>query len=86
MQQLANAVEKYRTSNGSLPRAKDIAALADTLHPLYMSELVREDGWGNAIDYEVTGASTFRLVSRGADGRRGTADDVVVENNRQATP
>src|SRR5947207_9488174 len=51
MQQLADAVEKYRVSNGSLPGARDIVALTDLLHPAYMSQLVREDGWGNAIVY-----------------------------------
>jgi hypothetical protein len=78
MQQLAEGVEKYRASNGALPAARDIVALTDKLHPSYMSQLVREDGWGQPIVYEVTGSSTFRLVSPGADGRRGTADDVVI--------
>lgn len=86
MQQLADAVEQYRASNGSLPDARDIVALTDTLHPRYMNRLVREDGWGNPIVYEVTGAGTFRLISGGADGRRGTADDIVVEKSRPATP
>jgi hypothetical protein len=78
MQQLADGVEKYRASNGALPAARDIVALTDTLHPSYMTQLVREDGWGHPIVYEVTGSSTFRLVSPGADGRRGTADDIVL--------
>src|SRR6185295_14057477 len=43
LQHLAEAVEKYRASNGSLPSAKDIVALTDALHPSYMSDLVRED-------------------------------------------
>jgi hypothetical protein len=86
MQQLATAVEKYRSSNGSLPNARNIVVLTDTLHPLYINELVREDGWGNPIDYEVTGNATYRLVSRGPDGRRGTADDIVLENDRSAAP
>jgi hypothetical protein len=86
MQQLADGVEKYRTANGSLPTAQDIVVLTDALYPRYMSVLVREDGWGNPIVYEVTGSSTFRLVSTGADRRRGTADDIVVENSRTAVP
>jgi len=43
-----------------------------------MNELVREDGWGKPIIYEVTGPSTFRLLSQGADGLPGTRDDIVV--------
>jgi len=86
MQQLADGIENYRTKNGALPIAKDIVTLTDILHPSYMTVLVREDGWGNPIVYELTGGSTFRLISSGADGRRGTADDIVVENGRSQTP
>jgi len=84
MQQLADGVEKFRSENGSLPAARDIGALTDTLHPRYMKELIREDGWGHAILYEVVGPTTFKLVSPGADGRPGTADDVVVEKQSAA--
>ena len=78
MRKLADAVEKYRARNGSLPDARDIVGLTDILHPQYMNELVREDGWGKPITYEVTGQGTFRLISDGADGRRGTPDDIVL--------
>jgi hypothetical protein len=87
IQQLAEGVESYRTANnGSVPAAPDIVLLTDTLYPRYMKVLVREDGWGNPIIYEVVGNSGFRLASRGADGTRGTADDVTVENSRPAAP
>src|SRR2546430_11441868 len=78
MQKVADAVEKYRSTNGALPNARDIVGLTDILHPQYMNELVREDGWGKPIIYEVTGPSTFRLLSQGADGLPGTRDDIVV--------
>ena len=78
MQKVADAIEKYRSTNGSLPKARDIVGLTDILHPQYMNELVREDGWGKPIIYEVTGPSTFRLLSQGADGLPGTRDDIVV--------
>ena len=78
MQKLAEAVEKFRSTNGSLPNARDIAALTDILNPKYMTELVREDGWGKPILYEVMGPTAFRLTSDGPDGRRGTSDDIVV--------
>ncbi|HLH31886.1 MAG TPA: type II secretion system protein GspG [Terriglobia bacterium] len=86
IQQLATGIEKYRSTNGALPNARDIVTLTDILHPSYMQTLVREDGWGNPIIYEVTGGTTFRLVSKGADGRLGTSDDIVVENGRPVTP
>src|SRR6266705_828496 len=80
----AEAVEKYRSSNGSLPKATDIVGLTDILHPKYMSDLVREDGWGNPIIYAVTGPSAFRLVSHGADALPGTRDDIVVSSGSTA--
>jgi hypothetical protein len=86
MQQLADGIEKYRAANGALPTARDITALSDTLHPRYMNVLVREDGWGHAIIYEVTGNATYRLLSLGPDGRQGTSDDIVVSNSRAAGP
>lgn len=86
MQQLATGIEKYRTTKGALPNAQDIVALTDILHPNYMTQLVREDGWGNPIIYEVTGGSTFRLISIGPDRRRGTLDDIVVEKGPALTP
>jgi hypothetical protein len=87
MQQLIAGVEKYRAANnGALPTARDIVALTDALHPSYMATLIREDAWGHPFGYEVLGNSAFRLVSAGADGRRGTADDIVVESGRSSTP
>ena len=86
MQKLASGIEKFRQSNGSLPNARDIVGLTNVLHPLYVDELIRQDGWGNDIDYAVTAGSTFRLVSRGADGRLGTPDDIVVDGQRAAAP
>ena len=86
LQKVAEGISKYRAANGSPPTARDIVSLTDILHPLYVSELVREDGWGHPIEYEVTGASTYRLVSAGADGQRGTADDVVVDSGSVSSP
>src|SRR5437899_12651769 len=84
MRKLAEAVEKYRSSNGSLPNANDIVGLTDILHPKYVSDLVREDGWGNPIIYEVPGPSAFRLISSVADGLPGTRDDIVVNSGSTA--
>ena len=81
LQKVADGIAKYRASNGSPPNARDIVSLTDVLHPLYVNELVREDGWGNPIDFDVTGPTTYRLVSRGPDGRRGTADDIVLDSS-----
>jgi len=79
MQKLAAGVEAYRQRNGSLPNAADIVQLTDLLYPQYMNELLREDGWGHSLLYEPMG-SNFHLRSLGADGMRGTQDDIVFPN------
>jgi len=83
---IAAGIAKYRDRNGSIPSSGDIISLTDMLHPLYMSELIRQDAWGNPIDYEPTGSSSFRLLSRGPDGRRGTGDDIVLDSSRPTAP
>ena len=74
-QKLALGIETYRQRNGTSPNATDIVGLTNILHPTYMTDLVRLDAWGRPIRYEVTGTS-FRLLSDGADGVRGTPDDL----------
>jgi hypothetical protein len=86
LQQLSEGIRKYQASNGSLPPASDIVRLTDILYPGFMNVLVREDGWGSPIIYEVSGATGFRLVSLGPDRARGTADDVVVEPGGPGAP
>lgn len=85
LQKIAAGITKYREMNGSIPVAPDITRLTDILHPLYISELIREDGWGAPIEYQVMG-TTFRLVSAGPDGVRGTADDIVFDPSRPVLP
>jgi len=74
-QKLVIGIEAYRQRNGASPSATDIVGLTNILHPTYMTDLVRLDAWGRQIRYEVVGAS-FRLASDGADGVRGTPDDL----------
>jgi hypothetical protein len=74
---LATGIEVFRQRNGASPNATEIVALTNILHPTYMSDLVRLDAWGREIRYEVVGAG-FRLLSDGADGVRGTPDDILL--------
>jgi hypothetical protein len=85
LQKLVAGIENFKKRNGTLPVAADIVKLTDALHPNYMQELVRDDGWGQPILYQVTG-STFRVVSSGPDHRPGTPDDVVVAGGSPASP
>src|SRR5262245_60566684 len=85
LQKLLVGIDNFRKKYGALPTAPDIVKLTDILHPNYMNELVRDDGWNRQILYQVTG-STFRLVSSGPDHRAGTPDDVVVDGGPPPSP
>lgn len=76
LQKIAAGIAVFRQRTGAAPVASDITGLTNILHPDYMKELIRADAWGRPIRYEVTG-TTFRLISYGADGIRGTADDIL---------
>ena len=84
-EKLVAGIAKYREMNGNIPTVPDITQLTDILHPLYMNELIRQDGWGAAIDYQVMG-TTFQLISAGPDGVRGTSDDIVFDPSRPLSP
>ena len=77
LQKLAAGIAAYRQGTGNAPNASEIVGLTNLLHPLYMSDLIRLDAWGRPIQVEVSG-TTYRLISLGTDGVRGTADDIVV--------
>ena len=76
MEKLVGGIATYRQRNGSLPAAKDIKTLVDVLHPLYMKDLVLDDGWGRPIEVE-TSESGIRLRSLGLDGKKDTPDDIL---------
>lgn len=76
LEKLSAGVAAYRQRNASLPAANDIKALADVLHPLYMKDLVLDDGWGRPILVE-TATAALRFRSLGADGVQGTPDDML---------
>lgn len=76
IQKLTAGIAGYRAATGSLPVASTIQALADLLHPRYMSDLVLDDGWGHSFEIE-SSTPEFRFRSRGPDGRLSTPDDIV---------
>jgi hypothetical protein len=75
LRKLAEGVSEYRRQNGSLPDPD--ASLSDTLHPLFMDDIIRQDSWGQDIQYDVTPDGEFRLRSSGPDGTSGSGDDIV---------
>lgn len=69
---LARAVEGYAVDHGAVPPT--LEAVVQRVPP----DLVTlRDPWGQAYVYEPGGLG-FRLVSPGADGRMGTADDLIL--------
>jgi len=76
LRKLDAGVKAYQQRNGIPPSASTITALSDVLHPQYMTDLVLDDAWGHPLEIESVG-SNFRFRSVGADGRRGTSDDIM---------
>jgi hypothetical protein len=76
LDRIAAAVEAYKQKNGCLPDSEDYVALSDTLFPLYLSPLIREDAWNHALAAVRLGQDTIRLVSAGPDSKMGTSDDI----------
>ncbi|MGE0886616.1 MAG: hypothetical protein AB7P14_24015 [Blastocatellales bacterium] len=79
MQKLADGLTAYHRERGQYAATDKIAELLDYLSPRYMSTPIRFDLWGRELDYRGS-ASGYRLVSAGPDGKKETADDLVVEN------
>ena len=77
MQQLVLGVNAYQDENGALPDVSPDGYLSDILHPLFISELIRDDAWGSAIRYE-SGDGSYSLRSSGPDRVVGSPDDIVV--------
>ncbi|HSE38667.1 MAG TPA: type II secretion system protein GspG [Blastocatellia bacterium] len=78
---IATALEAFRRESGSYVRADTGSALIDHLAPRYLNSIIRLDAWSRELSYIGT-ASSYRLVSLGADGKLDTDDDIVFENGR----
>ncbi len=76
LDQVAEAILKYRESNGSLPAFKDYVSLSDVLSPMYLTPLIRLDAWRQPLGAERLDTNTILLLSAGPDGKFGTADDI----------
>ena len=79
LQQLSDGLAAYQKERGQFAVADEIAALLDFLSPRYLSVAPRFDLWGKEFEYK--GSTTgYRLSSAGPDGKKGTKDDLIVEN------
>ena len=79
LQKLAEGLTAYQKDHGQFAETDEISQLLDFLSPRYLSTAPRFDLWGKEFEYRGT-ASNYRLYSAGPDGKRGTKDDLIVEN------
>ncbi len=73
---IVQAIQKYQSENGSLPRFRDYVSLSDILSPKYLSPLIRLDSWRQPLAAERVGPGSIVIRSAGPDGRYGTQDDI----------
>jgi Type II secretion system (T2SS), protein G len=78
LQKLSDGLRKFKEKTGKYPQAQNIVKLTDILFPAYMSEIIRYDGWNQELIFNSISPDSFELLSLGADGVRGTADDIVL--------
>jgi hypothetical protein len=75
MEQMTQSLAKYKSHSGQYP-----AGLTELIgnDPLKRDWFL--DSWGNEMDYKVnTDGLGYTLSSSGADGKLGTADDIVIK-------
>lgn len=78
MEQILEAIGRFRTLRGDLPKVDGLVELIDLLHPNYLDAVIRLDGWQNPFRFEMADDGRFELRSDGPDGKQGTGDDLVV--------
>jgi hypothetical protein len=76
LDQIAEAILKYRERNGGLPAFRDYISLSDLLSPMYLTPLIRLDAWGRPLAAERLDGDVILLRSAGPDGKYGTSDDI----------
>ena len=70
-------INHYYENHGRLPSTLHVLAEEDLLTGETYMESIPEDPWGNPYQYAALSDTEYRILSRGEDGREGTADDVV---------
>lgn len=72
---LSDIIQLYFMQHRELPEDLDQLTQGD---PALIDE-IPQDPWGNDYIYETDGDKSFSIISKGADGVRGTSEDLVVE-------
>ncbi len=79
LQKLAEGLTAYQKEHGQFAVTDEIAELLDFLSPRYLPTAPRFDLWGKQFEYRGT-SSSYSLSSAGPDGKKGTKDDLTIEN------
>lgn len=79
LQKLAEGLTAYQKEHGQFAVTDEIAELLDFLSPRYLPTAPRFDLWGKQFEYRGT-PSGYSLSSAGPDGKKGTKDDLTIEN------
>lgn len=81
MENVGKALTAYAMDRGGYPQGRSIQDATAALVPSFLPSPVDVDAWGNTFDYQ-SDARSFTLTSPGADGRIGSADDMVMTDGR----
>jgi hypothetical protein len=76
LDRIAEAILKYRESQGSLPEFKDYVSLSDILSPIHLDALIRLDAWRQPLEALSPDSKAIQIRSAGPDGKFGTNDDI----------
>ena len=81
MENLGKALASYAMDRGGYPKGSSIRDASAALVPAFLPSAVTADAWGNTFAY-TSDERGFTLTSPGADGRTGSADDLVMTDGR----
>jgi hypothetical protein len=78
LHRVSDALRRFGEQNaGHMPEAEDFGELMSILTPEYLVPVIRIDAWSNPYLYRRLSPSLAEVLSVGADGQAGTADDLV---------
>ena len=81
MGQVMEAARKYRSEEKEFDFNLDYPALIDLIYPVYLSFPAREDAWNNPYTLLVT-EEGMQIRSAGPDGKVGSKDDLVINDEK----
>lgn len=81
LKSMCTAILDYETDYGEVPDVKSAEELAKILSPFYIQVFPLQDAWGEEISYKRLATDKFVLISKGADRKADTADDISIDQD-----